>query len=200
MLRASGHEIDHGDPINWLRKRNEDMRRFYSATTLDGYIADRARLPGLALRRRTRTRPARSLRRLHQGRRRDLHGRDDLPVDPRPQRPTGDTWAYEQPVLGVHPPRVRTTARRSRFTTDESGGARRDADSGGGQGRLGGRRWRPRRPVRDAGLLDELIVYIAPSRSAPAPALPAGPTSSCWSSAQNKAFACARYAVRGARA
>ena len=23
MLRAAGHEVDHGDPIDWLRERHE---------------------------------------------------------------------------------------------------------------------------------------------------------------------------------
>ena len=43
MLRELGVEVDEGDPINWLRRRTGGDRMtttYYTATTLDGFIAD----------------------------------------------------------------------------------------------------------------------------------------------------------------
>ena len=49
LLRASGQEVDSGDPINWLRARHGERcggggpvtrTTFYTAMTLDGFLAD----------------------------------------------------------------------------------------------------------------------------------------------------------------
>lgn len=114
---------------------------------------------------------------------------------------TGDVWAYQQPSwVFTHrefepQPGVTLTAAdvadvHAEMVTAAGG---KDVWVVGG-GDLAGQ-------FADAGLLDEMIVYIAPvTLGAGRPIFPRRRDLELLELAQNKAFACARYAVRGARA
>lgn len=114
---------------------------------------------------------------------------------------TGEKWAYEQPSwVFTHrelAPQVGVT-----FTADDVKDvhAEMTAAAGGkdvwvvGGGDLAGQ-------FADAGLLDELILYIAPvTLGAGRPLFPRRRDLVLLELAQNKAFACARYSVGPARA
>lgn len=114
---------------------------------------------------------------------------------------TGEKWAYEQPSwVFTHrefPPHAGIT-----FTADDvqdvhqemvTAAAGKDVWVVGG-GDLAGQ-------FADAGLLDELILYIAPvTLGAGRPLFPRRRDLVLLELAQNKAFACARYSVGAARA
>lgn len=113
---------------------------------------------------------------------------------------TGDAWAYEQPCW-VFTHREFEAQPGITFTTDDiasvhaemvKAAAGKDVWVVGG-GDLAGQ-------FADVGLLDELILYIAPvTLGAGRPLFPRRRDLELLELAQNKAFACARYAVRGAR-
>ena len=97
---------------SWLdndanREHVVSLTQYYTATTLDGFIAD----PDHSLEwlfTRDQDREAPELRRVHRRRRGDGDGIVDVPVDPRPrvrgQGPGGLEVAVRPPVLGVHEP------------------------------------------------------------------------------------------------
>ena len=113
---------------------------------------------------------------------------------------TGDAWAYEQPSW-VFTHREFEAHPGVTFTTDDVAAVHAEmvTAAGGkdvwvvGGGDLAGQ-------FADAGLLDELILYIAPvTLGAGRPLFPRRRDLELLELAQNKAFACARYSVGAAR-
>lgn len=114
---------------------------------------------------------------------------------------TGDKWAYEQPSW-VFTHREFAPQEGVTFTADDVKDVHAEmATAAGGKdvwvvggGDLAGQ-------FADAGLLDELILYIAPvTLGAGRPLFPRRRDLVLLELAQNKAFACARYSVGAARA
>ena len=113
---------------------------------------------------------------------------------------TGEKWAYEQPAWVFTHREFEAQPRDHVHLERGEGRARRDGGGSGGKdvwvvggGDLAGQ-------FADVGLLDELILYIAPvTLGAGRPLFPRRRDLELLELAQNKAFACARYAVRGAR-
>ncbi len=114
---------------------------------------------------------------------------------------TGDTWAYEQPSW-VFTHREFAPHEGVTFTRSDVKDVHAEmvTAAGGkdvwvvGGGDLAGQ-------FADAGLLDELILYIAPvTLGAGRPLFPRRRDLVLLELAQNKAFACARYSVGPARA
>ena len=125
MLRELGVEADDGDPIDWLattyRRHRMTKTVFYTATTLDGFIADEQRLAGLAVHPAASTRTARSTTasssrrsaRSRWARRRTSGSSTTTPRPARPGRTSIPTWVFTHRDL-PRPSGVRSAARRRR--------------------------------------------------------------------------------------
>ncbi len=161
LLRASGQEVDSGDPINWLRARHGEAQEvepvtrttFYTAMTLDGFLADEHdSLDWLFVQDQDEKGPLNYDEFI-----KDIGaivmGATTYEWILRHLAETGEAWPYTIPAWVVSAPRAgRRGGRRHPVRPGRRRAAARRAGGGRGrQGRLGVRRRRPRRPVRRGG-------------------------------------------------
>ena len=207
FIRAGGGEIDEGDPINWLRRqlrRGDRMTKtiFYTATTLDGYLADENdSLDWLFVQEQDENGPM-NYGEFIQDIGAIAMGATTYQWILDHNARTGEKWAYEMPVLGLHPPHVRPARRRRsrsrRANVAEVHAAMVEAAGGKDLWVVGGGDLAAQ--FAEAKLLDELVLYIAPvTLGAGRPLFPRKFDLELTELDRNGAFVCARYAVKGPR-